>query len=81
MLINFPVMTTRLTSKYSVTEAISWLICPMLRGRAGLSLYLHRSEDSTPSEQIECHLSKKSIQDVFGNPGKSGSEGFGMQMA
>ena len=47
---NFSVMATRLTSKRSVTGAVSWLICPLLRVRADLSLYLHHSEDSTPSE-------------------------------
>lgn len=42
-----------------------------------LSLYLHRTEDSTPSEQIKGHLSEESIQDVFDNPGKPGCEAHG----
>ena len=81
MLINFSVMATPFTSKYSVMGAVSCLIRPLLRVRADLSLYLHCTEDSTPSEQIEGHLSEKSIQDVFDNPGKPGAEGVGMQMA
>jgi len=82
MLINFSVMATPFTSKYSVMGAVSWLICPLLRVRADLCLYLlHRTENSTPSEQIEGHLSEKSIQDVFDNPGKPGPECFVMQVA
>ena len=81
MLINFPVMATRLTSKRSVMGAVSWLIRPLLRIRADLSLYLHRPEDSTPSEQIEGHLSEKSIQNVFDNPGKPGAKRMTMQVA
>ena len=42
---------------------------------------LHRTEDSTPSEQIEGHLSKKSIHDVFDNPGKPGAKRMAMQVA
>ena len=41
--------------------AVSWLIRPLLRVRADLSLYLHRSEDFTPSEQIEGHLPEEGI--------------------
>ena len=81
MLINFPVMATLLTSKYSVTGAVSWLIRPLLRVRADRSLYLHRPEDSTPSEQIEGHLSEKSIQDVFDNPGKPGAKRMAVEVA
>ena len=61
--------------------AVSWVICPLLRVRADLSLYLHRTEDSTPSEQIEGHLPEKSIQDVFDNPGKPGAECMAVQVA
>ena len=68
MLINFFVMATRFTSKWSIVGADSWLIRPLLRIRADLSLYLHRPEDSPPSEQIEGHLPEESIQDVFDNP-------------
>jgi hypothetical protein len=50
MLSNFSVMVTPYTSKYSVRGAVSWLIRPLLRLRADLSLYLHHSEDSTPPE-------------------------------
>jgi hypothetical protein len=44
-------MATPFTSKYPVMGAVSYLIRPLLRIRASLSLYLHRPEDSTPSEQ------------------------------
>ena len=81
MLINFSVMATPFTSKRSVMGAVSWLIRPLLRIQAGLSLYLHRTEDSTPSEQIEGHLSEKSIQDVFNNPGKPGAKRMAVQVA
>ena len=81
MLINFSVMATPFTSKWSVKGAVSWLIRPLLRVRADLSLYLHRPEDSTPSEQIEGHLPEKSIQDVFDNPGKPGAKRMAVQMA
>jgi hypothetical protein len=81
MLINFSVMATPFTSKYPVMGAISWLIRPLLRIRADLSLYLHCPKDSTPSEQIEGHLPEKSIQCVFDNPGKPGSESPAVQVA
>ena len=81
MMINFSVMATPFTSKDPVRGAVSWLIHPLLRARADLSLYLHRSEDSTPSEQIESHLSEKSIQDVFDYPGKPCSESPAVQVA
>ena len=81
MLINFSAMATPFTSKYSVMGAVSWLIRPLLQVRADLSLYLHRPEDSTPSEQIEGHLSEKSIQDIFDNPGKPGAESPAVQVA
>ena len=81
MLINFSVMATLLTPKRPVTGAVSWLIRPLLRVRADLSLYLHRSEDSTPSEQIEGHLSEESIQDVFDYPGKPGAKRMTVQVA
>jgi len=74
-------MATRLTSKRSVTGAVSWLICPLLRVRADLSLYLHRSEDSTPSEQIEGHLPEEGIDDIFDYPGKPCSESPAVQVA
>ena len=45
------------------------------------SLYLHRPEDSTPSEQIEGHLPEEDIDDVLEDPGKPGAEGVGMQVA
>ncbi len=61
--------------------AVSWLIHPLLRDRADLSLYLHRTEDSLPSEQIEGHLSEKSIQDVFDNSGKPGAKRMAVQVA
>jgi hypothetical protein len=81
MLNNFSVMATRFTSKYSATRAISWLIRPLLRVRADLSLYLLRTEDSTPSEQIKGHLSEKIIHDVFDYPGKSGAKRMVVQVA
>lgn len=81
MMINFSVMATPFTSKWSVMGAVSWLIRPLLRTRADLSLYLHRPEDSTPSEQIEGHLTEKAIQRVFDKPGKPCSEGPTVQMA
>ena len=81
MLINFSVMEAPFTSKYSVMGAVSWLVRPLLRVRAGLSLYLHRPEDSTSTEQIECHLPEKAIDAVLDKPGKPGAEGIGMQVA
>jgi len=81
MLSNFSVMATPFTSKYSVMGAVSWLIRPLLRVRADLSLYLHRPEDSTPSEQIEGHLPEKGIQDVFDYPGKPGAKRIAVQVA
>ncbi len=81
MLINFSITATPFTSKYSAMEAVSWLIRPLLHVRADLSLYLHRSEDSTPSEQIEGHLPEESIQDIFDYPGKPCSESPAVQMA
>ena len=81
MLSNFSVMVTQFTSKYSVMGAVSWLICQLLRVRADLCLYLHRPEDSTPSEQIEGHLAEKRIQDVFENPGKPGTKRMAVQVA
>jgi hypothetical protein len=65
-------MAKPFTSKWSVTRAVSWLVHPLLCIRADLSLYLHHSKNSTPSEQIEGHLPEESIQDVFDNPGKPG---------
>jgi hypothetical protein len=81
MLINFSVMATPFTSKWSVMGAVSWLIRPLLRDRADHSLYLHRPEDSAHSEQIEGHLPEKSIQDVFDDPGKPRPKGVSMQVA
>jgi hypothetical protein len=81
MLINFSVMAAPFTSKYSVMGVVSWLIRTLLRVRANLSLYLHCPEDSTPSEQIEGHLSEKRIQDVFENPGKPGTKRMAVQVA
>jgi len=81
MLINFSVMATPFTSNTQLWEAVSWLICPLLRVRTDLFLYLHRSEDSTPSEQIEGHLSEKRIQNIFDNPGKPGAKRPAVQMA
>ena len=81
MLINFSVMATPFTSKYSVMGAVSWLICPLLRVRTGLYLYLHRPEDSTPSEQIEGHLPEEGIDDILDHPGKPGSESPAVQVA
>ena len=68
MLINFFVMATPFTSEYSVMGAVSCLICPLLRVRADLSLYLHRSKDSTPSEQIEGHLPEEGIGNILDYP-------------
>ena len=81
MLINFSVMATPFTSKYSVMGAVSWLIRPLLRVRADLSLYLHRPEDSPSPEQIEGHLPEKAINAVLDKPGKPGTEGIGVQVA
>ena len=61
--------------------AVSWLLCPLLRVRTDLSLYLDWSENSTPSKQIEGHLSEKTIDTVFDNSGKPGAEGIGMKVA
>jgi len=80
-LINFSIMATPFTSKYPVMGAVSWLIRPLLRVWADLTLYLHRPKDSTPSEQIEGHLPEKSIQDVFDYPGKPCSESPAVQVA
>ena len=80
-LINFSVMATRFTSKYSVMGAVSWMIRPLFRLRADLSLYLHRPEDSTPSEQIEGHLSEETIHGIFDYPGKPGAKRMTMQVA
>jgi len=74
-------MATLLTSKRSVTGAVSWLICPLLRDRADLSLYLHRPEDSTPSEQFEGHLPEEGIDDILDYPGKLCSESPAVQVA
>ena len=81
MLINFSVMATPFTSKYSVMGAVSWLIRPLPCVRADRSLSLHRPEDSTPAEQIEGHLPEKTIQDVFGDPGKPGAKRMAVQVA
>ena len=54
---------------------------PIFVLRADLSLYLHRPEDFTSSEQIEGHLPEKAIDAVLDKPGKPGAEGVGMQMA
>ena len=81
MLSNFSVMATRFTSKYPVMGPVSCLIGPLLRSRADRSLYLHRPEDSTTSEQIEGHLPDKPIQRVFDDSGKPGSEGPTVQVA
>jgi hypothetical protein len=79
MLINFFVMATQSTSKYSVmvmvdpTSAVSdW---------ANASLYLHHSEYSTYPEQIKRHLPEKAVNAVFDNSGKPGAESIGVQMA
>ena len=81
MLISFFVMATLFTSKYPVMGAVSWLICPLLHVRADLSLYLHRPEDSTPSEQIEGHLPEEGIDDILDYPGKPCSESPAVQVA
>ena len=81
MMVNFSFTTTPFTSTCSAMGAVSWLIYPLLRARADLSLYLHRPEDSTPSEQIEGHLPEKSIQRIFDKPGKPGSESPTVQVA
>ncbi len=81
MLSNFSVMATRFISKYSVMIAVSWLIRLVLRVQADLSLYLHRTVDSTPSEQIEGHLSEQGIRDVFYYPGKPGAKRMAVNVA
>lgn len=81
MLITFSVMATWCTSKYSITGALSWLFCPLLRIRADLSLYLRRHEDSSPPEQIAGHLPVERIHDVLNNSGKTGTESITVQMA
>ncbi len=81
MLINFSVMLTPFTSKYSVMGALSWFIRPLFRVRADISLYSHRTEDSSPSEQIEDHLLEKSIQDVLENPVTPRAKRMAMQVA
>jgi hypothetical protein len=74
-------MATLFTSKYTVMGAVSWLVRPLLHVMADLSLYLHRPEDSTSTEQIECHLPEKSINAVLDKLGKPGAEGIGVQVA
>ena len=81
MLSNFSVMATRFTSKYSAMGAVSWLIRPVPLVRADLSLYLHRTEDSTPSEQIEGHLPEEGIDDILDYPGKPCPESPAVQVA
>jgi hypothetical protein len=81
MLSNFSVMATLYTSEDPVRGAVSLLIRPLLCAWADLSLYLHRPEDSTPSEQIEGHLSEKTIQNVFDYPGKASAKRMAMQVA
>jgi hypothetical protein len=81
MSINFSVMETIFTSANGVMGAVLWLIRPLLLIRADLSLYLHRPEDSTPSEQIEGHLPEKAIDAVLDNLGKPGAKGIGVQVA
>ena len=81
MLINFSVMATMSTSNIAVMGAPSWLIRPLLHIRADLSLYLHRPEDSTPSEQIEGHLPEEAIDAILDHPGKPRAESMTMQVA
>ena len=64
-----------------VWGAVSWLYLPVAPIWTDLSLYLHRPEDSTSTEQIEGQLPKKAINAVFDKPGKTGAEGLGIQMA
>jgi len=54
---------------------------PIFVLRADLSLYLHCTEDSTSSEQIEGHLPEKAIDAVLDKPGKPGAESIGVQVA
>lgn len=44
-------------------------------------LYLHRSENSTPAEQLEGHLPEESFRDVYDDLGKPGPEGIGIPVA
>ena len=71
----------KINLKKSSYGSCLWLICPLLRVRTDLSLYLHRSEDSTSPEQIEGHLPEKAIDTVLDEPGKPGAEGIGVQVA
>ena len=81
MWINFSVMATRFTSRYSAMGAGSRLIHPLLRVRANLSVYLHRPKDSTSPEQIEGHLPEKAINAVLDHLGKPGAKRMTMQVA
>jgi hypothetical protein len=51
-----------------------------LAGRP-LPMSLHRSEDSTPTEQIEGHLPEKAVNAVLDKPGKPCPESPTVQMA
>ena len=74
-------MATLLTLKMTVLGAGLWLTCLLPRIWACLCLYLHRSEDSTPSEQIEGHLPEEGIDDILDYLGKPRSESPTVQMA
>ena len=54
---------------------------PVAPIRAGLSLYLHCSEDFFPSEQIESHLPEKGIYAILNEPGKVGAKSIIVQVA
>ena len=49
--------------------------------RVDLSPYFRCSEDSSPSEQIEGHLPKESINGILDNPGKPGVKSVVVQVA
>ena len=81
MSINFSGMETIFTSANWAMGAVLWLIHPLLLIRADLSPSLHRSEDSSPTEQIEGHLPEQRVNDILSNPGKPGMKCMAMQVA
>ena len=54
---------------------------PVAPIRADLSLYLHRSEDFLPPEQIEGHLPEESIYGILDDSGKAGAKSIIAQVA
>ena len=74
-------MVTFSILKMSILGARLWLICPLLRLEAYISLYLHWSKDFAPPEQIEGHLPDEEVQSIFNQPREPGPGCSGMQAA